>query len=101
MSTRITIWRILLFILLFITILNAQNSNNSSLVGKADTVFCTHKLVLDEQNKILPWFTPHSKAYDHFLHLRWDFIKNCELWLNAYENLLHEKKSKLFCLKSK
>jgi hypothetical protein len=42
----------------------------------ADTIFCTHKVVLDDQNKLLPWYTPQGKAYDHFLHLRWDFIKN-------------------------
>ena len=41
-----------------------------------DTVFCTHKVVLDEQNKIVPWYSPAENAYDHFLHLRWDFIKN-------------------------
>jgi hypothetical protein len=41
-----------------------------------DTIFCNHKVVLDNQNKIIPWYTPHEKAYDHFLHLRWDFIKN-------------------------
>ena len=33
-------------------------------------------MVLDEQEKIIPWFTPRDKAYDHFLHLRWDFVKN-------------------------
>ncbi|MBN1479666.1 CehA/McbA family metallohydrolase [candidate division KSB1 bacterium] len=76
MSHRKTIMRILLFILFFVTILKAKNSNNSSFVGKTDTVFCTHQVVLDEQQKILPWFTPRLKAYDHFLHLRWNFIKN-------------------------
>src|SRR4030043_1844831 len=40
-----------------------------------DTVFCTHNVVLDEKNKIVPWYTPTGKAYDHFLRLRWDFIK--------------------------
>jgi hypothetical protein len=40
-----------------------------------NTTFCTHKVVLDNQNKIIPWYTPREKAYDHFLHLRWDFIK--------------------------
>ena len=40
-----------------------------------DTVFCTHNVVLDEKNKIIPWYTPAEKAYDHFLRLRWDFIK--------------------------
>jgi len=41
-----------------------------------ETVFCTHKVVLDNQNKIIPWYTPRESAYDHFLRLRWDFIKN-------------------------
>jgi len=40
-----------------------------------DTTFCTHKVVLDEQNKIVPWYSPNENAYDHFLHLRWNFIK--------------------------
>ena len=39
------------------------------------TVFCTHKLVLDNQNKIIPWYMPRENAYDHFLRLRWNFIK--------------------------
>ena len=43
---------------------------------KTDTIFCTHNVVLDEHNKLLPWYTPADKAYDNFLHLRWDFIKN-------------------------
>jgi hypothetical protein len=42
----------------------------------SDTTFCSHKVVLDEQNKIVPWYSPAENAYDHFLHLRWDFIKN-------------------------
>lgn len=41
-----------------------------------DETFCTHKVMLDDQQKIIPWYTPREKAYDHFLHLRWDFIKN-------------------------
>lgn len=42
----------------------------------SDEFFCAHKVILDEQKKILPWYTPGDKAYDHFLRLRWDFIKN-------------------------
>ena len=38
-------------------------------------VFNGHKVVLDSQGKILPWSTPREMAYDHFLRLRWDFIK--------------------------
>jgi len=40
-----------------------------------DITFCTHKVILDEKDKIIPWYTPNDMAYDHFLHLRWDFIK--------------------------
>jgi hypothetical protein len=40
-----------------------------------ETIFCTHKVVLDEQGKIIPWDTPKDKAYDNFLRLRWNFIK--------------------------
>ena len=35
----------------------------------------THPIVLDAQSKIIPWTKPQSKAYDHFLHQRWNFIK--------------------------
>jgi hypothetical protein len=41
----------------------------------SDNVFCNHKVILDEQNKIVPWYTPREYAYDHFLRLRWDFIR--------------------------
>jgi hypothetical protein len=41
-----------------------------------DTSFCNHKVVLDKQGLLIPWYTPKENAYDHFLHLRWDFIKN-------------------------
>jgi O-glycosyl hydrolase len=51
-----------------------------SIAGKsrlhADTIFCTHKVILDAENKLLPWYIPQEKAYDHYLHLRWEFIKN-------------------------
>ena len=39
------------------------------------TVFSTHQVVLDELGKIVPWYSPAENAYDHFLHLRWNFIK--------------------------
>lgn len=41
----------------------------------ADTIFVNHRLVLDDQHKIIPWYTPRKKAYDHLLRVRWDFIK--------------------------
>ena len=41
-----------------------------------DTTFCNHKVVFDKQKEIIPWYTPAENAYDHFLHLRWDFVKN-------------------------
>jgi hypothetical protein len=50
-------------------------SNQSPLRLDAGTTFCGHKLALDEQDKILPWHAPTANAYDHFLRLRWNFIK--------------------------
>lgn len=38
-------------------------------------VFCGHKVILDEQQKIIPWSAPVENAYDNFLRLRWNFIK--------------------------
>lgn len=35
----------------------------------------THKVVLDKDSKIISWITPQSKAFDQFLHQRWNFIK--------------------------
>jgi hypothetical protein len=45
-------------------------------VARADTTFCTHTVILDKNNKIIPWYMPHERAYDHFLQLRWDFVKH-------------------------
>ena len=38
-------------------------------------VFNTHRVVLDQEGKIVPWHGPAHKAYDHFLRLRWNFIQ--------------------------
>lgn len=35
-----------------------------------------HKVVLDNENKLVSWIGPPEVAYDKVLHLRWDFIKN-------------------------
>jgi hypothetical protein len=55
-------------------LVNISCENQHRLI--TDTTFCTHKVVLDEQNRIVPWYSPAANSYDHFLHLRWDFIKN-------------------------
>lgn len=60
---------VLVLILLGIYLSGCQNKEKDSVY------FCTHKVVLDKENKIIPWFTPREKAFDHFLHLRWDYIK--------------------------
>jgi hypothetical protein len=41
-----------------------------------DTIFCNHQVVLDGEGKIIPWYNPRENAYDNFLDMRWDFIKN-------------------------
>jgi len=33
-----------------------------------------HTLVLDGQNKILPWYTPASNAYDQYLDQLWKYV---------------------------
>ena len=35
-----------------------------------------HTVVLDEQNKILPWYTPYSNAYDHYIRTLWTWLTN-------------------------
>ena len=37
--------------------------------------FNNHKVVLDNEQKIISWITPQANAYDQFLHQRWNFIK--------------------------
>jgi len=59
-----------------VIILMVISSCKNQIRVPSDTTFCNHKVVLDEQNKIVPWYSPAENAYDHFLHLRWDFIKN-------------------------
>jgi hypothetical protein len=44
------------------------------LYAQQETIFSTHKVVLDNYGKILPWYTPEDKAFDHFLDTRWNFI---------------------------
>ena len=34
----------------------------------------THKVVLDNQSRIISWIRPQSMAYDRFLRDRWNFI---------------------------
>lgn len=43
--------------------------------GEHAPMFNGHKVILDDHNKIIPWSTPVQNAYDHFLRLRWNFIK--------------------------
>jgi hypothetical protein len=60
------------FVPIFLAVLFSCNNQSPDV---QDEIFCTHNVVLDEQGKLLPWFAPQDKAYDHFLHLRWNFIK--------------------------
>lgn len=41
---------------------------------KTAIIFCTHQVVVDKENKLLPWYTPMENAFDNFLRLRWNFI---------------------------
>jgi hypothetical protein len=50
-------------------------SGTEFLPASSSDVFNGHKVILDSQGMILPWSMPMDKAYDHFLRLRWDYIK--------------------------
>src|SRR5690349_23331436 len=52
---------------------NAKNALDSAKIRFQEN---TRPVVLDDQGKIIPLTTPQSKAYDLFLHRRWDFIKH-------------------------
>ncbi len=51
---------------------------NSQKVSNRNTEFpdsiATHKVMLDDQSKIISWIRPQSMAYDRFLRDRWNFI---------------------------
>ena len=53
----------------------AAVSGIGMLPALAEDVFNGHKVILDDQNKIIPWSVRPENAYDHFLRLRWNFIK--------------------------
>ena len=48
-----------------------------NLYAQKDTVstFLGHKVILDENHRLLPWKGSASNAYDHFLRLRWNFVE--------------------------
>ncbi|MCX6254146.1 MAG: hypothetical protein NTV31_06660 [Bacteroidia bacterium] len=57
----------------FTTLLIAQISPQQDTLH--EIFFNNHKVVLDNERKIISWITPQSKAYDQFLYMRWNFIK--------------------------
>jgi hypothetical protein len=61
------------WLLLFLILFASCNRNDKFVTN---TIFCTHKIILDKEGKIIPWYNPQEKAYDNFINLRWDFIKN-------------------------
>jgi len=67
--------RIVIFIIgIYITmVLFAQTSPQRHILHAM--IINDHKVVLDNERKIISWITPQSKAYDKFLHQRWNFIK--------------------------
>src|SRR6476620_6674342 len=48
-----------------------------NVIAQKDTgqFFCGHKVMLDKTGKLLPRKVPAANAYDHFLRLRWNFVK--------------------------
>lgn len=44
-------------------------------ISYAAEMFNGHPVALDREGKLLPWYQPADRAYDHFLRMRWEFIK--------------------------
>jgi hypothetical protein len=61
-------------ICIFIVANSVAQKTPVSFPVRADSV-ATHKVVLDNQSRIISWITPQSRAYDQFLRQRWNFIK--------------------------
>jgi hypothetical protein len=68
-----SLWRNICFLILIGIISSLQPGNAQS--HSQNENFCGHTVILDSTNRLLPWYKPHEYAYDHFLRLRWDFIK--------------------------
>ncbi|MBS1751556.1 MAG: hypothetical protein JST63_16765 [Bacteroidetes bacterium] len=58
---------------LIATTLYAQHQSNR--YSERPDSIATHKVVLDNESKLLSWIQPQSRAYDTFLRQRWNFIK--------------------------
>jgi len=67
--------RIFLLIILFLPLLVKAQPVSKKYSGN-ETVFSGHRIVLDSAGKLLPWYSAPGKAYDAFLHSRWNFIKS-------------------------
>jgi hypothetical protein len=75
MSKKVRLRQDLIRALLSAGMVFAAISPIGLLPAVAEDVFNGHKVILDSQNKLVPWSTPAEKAYDDFLRRRWDFIK--------------------------
>jgi len=60
------------FALLFITI---PASLDAQIAVDTSRVFCGHEVQLDNERRLLPRKTGDQNPYDHFLRLRWNFVK--------------------------
>src|ERR1044071_2235316 len=61
-------------ILLLFLVLTTRAASAQVLIDSSRT-FCGHDVMLDQHNKLLPRKIVSKNAYDHFLKLRWNFIK--------------------------
>jgi hypothetical protein len=65
---------IIFFIGCFITAFLFAQTGSNRFSEKPDSI-AYHKVVLDNQSKLISWIKPQSKAYDQFLYQRWNFVK--------------------------
>lgn len=69
-------FNVLIIVWLNATLAFAQLPSAKTKSSTTPDSIAVHKVVLDNENKLVSWIGPPEVAYDKVLHLRWDFIKN-------------------------
>src|SRR4051812_20102552 len=66
--------RILFLLIIIFNSLHFQAQVRGDRLSAFPDSIATHKVLLDNQSKIISWIQPQSRAYDRFLKDRWNFI---------------------------
>jgi len=75
MFLKIRLSKIFQIIFILILIVNIYLFLHS-LIYKSPKYLGNHKIIVDDEGKILSWINPQSNAYATVVNIAWDFIKN-------------------------